>query len=478
MMPPRATPSPDSGDPPEDGPPDAASPPVFPSAAGALPAARRAAWRGALGAVLTFLAGHAWLHGFDLGTGLLGLLALLVGGLVAAPRRGEPVPRFDAQGSRGRHGLAEALLANIPDPVILIDRRSLVIESNAAARALLPSLRPRHPLSFALRDPDVLDGIEIVLRTGEPLKTLYSPRVPTERTFEVQIGAMQGGEAGRAGPNVVLFLRDLTSAQRLETMRVDFVANASHELRTPLASLLGFIETLQGPARDDAKARERFLGIMRVQALRMTRLIDDLLSLSRIELRVHVPPTQGVDVVPLARQIADALGPIAGERGVAITLDAAPGPHRVLGDRDEILRVIENLVENAVKYGGDGGRVAVSLDTLPAEENRPPQVEIAVRDEGPGIAPEHLPRLTERFYRVDAASSRQQGGTGLGLAIVKHILNRHRGRLVIESTPGEGATFRALIPALGDAKNSGDAKKEGGPKKALDQGQATSSRPI
>ncbi|TGD98406.1 ATP-binding protein [Methylobacterium nonmethylotrophicum] len=436
--------------------------PFLPAAAGTLSSARRAAWRGALCAVAVFVAGLAWHHGLDLGTVFLGILALLVGGLAAAPRRGEPVPRSDAPPGRSRHGLAEALLANIPDPVILIDRRALVIEANDAARALLPSLRPRHPLSFSLRDPDVLDGIETVLRTGEPLKTQYSPRVPTERTFEVQIGAMQGGEAGRAGPNVVLFLRDLTSAQRLETMRVDFVANASHELRTPLASLLGFIETLQGPARDDARARERFLGIMRVQALRMTRLIDDLLSLSRIELRAHVAPTEVVDVGPLARQIADALGVLARERGVAITLDAEPGPQRILGDRDEILRVIENLVENAVKYGGDGGRVEIRLARIPAEESRPPQVEIAVRDEGPGIAPEHLPRLTERFYRVDAASSRQQGGTGLGLAIVKHILNRHRGRLVIESTPGEGATFRALIPAHG----------------GTDQGQATSRRPV
>ncbi|MFH6781795.1 MULTISPECIES: ATP-binding protein [Methylobacterium] len=478
-MPPRATQAPDPDDRQQDDrrqdrPVEADPPPFLPSAAGTLSAARRAAWRGALGAVLAFLAGDAWLHGLDPGTGLVGLLALLAGGLAAAPRRGEPVPRSEAQPGRGRHGLAEALLANIPDPVILVDRRALVIETNAAARALLPSLRPRHPLSFALRDPDVLDGIETVLRTGEPLKTVYSPRVPTERTFEVQIGAMQGGEAGRGGPNVVLFLRDLTSAQRLETMRVDFVANASHELRTPLASLLGFIETLQGPARDDAKARERFLGIMRVQALRMTRLIDDLLSLSRIELRAHVAPTHVVDVAPLARQIVDALGVIARERGVAITLDAEPGSLRILGDRDEILRVIENLVENAVKYGGDGGRVDVSLSALPAEEGRPPQVAIAVRDAGPGIAPEHLPRLTERFYRVDAASSRQQGGTGLGLAIVKHILNRHRGRLTIESTPGEGATFRALIPALlpahGDPRQAAETQ-------AVDQGQATSRRP-
>ncbi|WP_407519342.1 ATP-binding protein [Methylobacterium oryzisoli] len=409
------------------------------------PSAHRAAWRGALIAGLLVLAVAAFDRGLDPWLCAGAALAVLLGGWLASPRGPAPRPRSEAA-REARHSLAEALLANIPDPVILIDRRALVIEANAAARALLPALRAKYPLSFALRDPEVLDGIETVLHSGEPLKTVYAPRVPTERTFEVQIGAMQDAAGSDRPPNVVLFLRDLTSAKRLETMRVDFVANASHELRTPLASLLGFIETLQGPARNDPAARERFLAIMREQALRMTRLIDDLLSLSRIELRAHVPPTTPVDVVPLARQIVDALSPLALERGARVTLTAGEGPHRVLGERDEILRLVENLVENAVKYGG--GQVEIAVARRPGAEGRPAQVEVAVRDDGPGIAPEHVPRLTERFYRVDAASSRQQGGTGLGLALVKHILNRHRGRLTIESEPGQGSTFRAAIPAL------------------------------
>ncbi|ACA16152.1 histidine kinase [Methylobacterium sp. 4-46] len=413
-------------------------------------AARRAAWRAALIAALTVAGAAAWERGPDLWLGLGTAAAVLLGGWLASPRAEEPLPRREGA-CEDRPSLAEALLANIPDPVILIDRRALVIEANAAARALLPTLRPKYPLSFALRDPGVLDGIETVLHTGAPLKTLYAPRVPTERTFEVQIGAMKGSADAGGQPNLVLFLRDLTSAKRLETMRVDFVANASHELRTPLASLLGFIETLQGPARNDSLARDRFLAIMREQALRMTRLIDDLLSLSRIELRAHVPPTTVIEVGPLARQIVDSLSPLAEERGVAIALEEGPAPLAVLGERDEILRLVENLVENAVKYGGEGGRVSVRVSALAAEAGRPAQVEIAVADDGPGIAPEHLPRLTERFYRVDPASSRQQGGTGLGLAIVKHILNRHRGRLVVESEPGRGSTFRASIPAAAGA---------------------------
>jgi two-component system phosphate regulon sensor histidine kinase PhoR len=229
-------------------------------------------------------------------------------------------------------------------------------------------------------------------------------------------------------------------------MRVDFVANASHELRTPLASLLGFIETLQGPAKDDPKARERFLEVMRGQARRMTRLIDDLLSLSRIEMRLHLPPASAIDLKTVVVPMIETLKPLAAENGVTIAADLGAGSFRVLGDRDELLRVVENLIENAVKYGDTGERVDVSLSRVDAPDGRGRQVVLEVRDHGPGIAPEHLPRLTERFYRADAAQSRQKGGTGLGLAIVKHIVNRHRGQLAIESELGQGAAFKVVLP--------------------------------
>ncbi|GJD94133.1 ATP-binding protein [Methylobacterium iners] len=407
---------------------------------------RTSAWTGAAIAAATVSLIALERGRLDLPALLGALAALVLGGVLGGlGRRPTAAPAETAD--RERHSIAEALLANIPDPVILVDRRAVVLEANPAARAILPALKLRHPLSFALRSPDVLDGIEEVLRTGAPLKTLYTTRVPTERAFEVQIGAlpMPDGPAG-GQPNVVLFLHDLTSARRLEAMRVDFVANASHELRTPLASLLGFIETLQGPARNDVPARERFLGIMKAQAQRMTRLIDDLLSLSRIELREHVAPTQAVDLGGIARQMVDTQGPLARARGVTITVEAPEPAYPVLGERDELLRVVENLVENAVKYGGDGGTVTVSLARQAAQGVRKRQIALSVSDEGPGIAPEHIPRLTERFYRVDVASSREQGGTGLGLAIVKHIVNRHRGKLVIESAPGAGTTVRALLP--------------------------------
>ncbi|WP_375410184.1 ATP-binding protein [uncultured Methylobacterium sp.] len=411
--------------------------------------ARRSAWTAAAVAVATFGLVQ-WMQGtLDAMVVASAMAALVLGGLAGSLGRTRVVVAPEPNASE-RNSIAEALLANIPDPVILVDRRSVVIELNPAARALLPSLKLRHPLSFALRAPEILDGIEEVLRTGQPLKVLYTTRVPTERAFEVQIGALpmpdgpMGGPVG-GQPNVVLFLRDLTSARRLEAMRVDFVANASHELRTPLASLLGFIETLQGPARNDVPARERFLGIMKMQALRMTRLIDDLLSLSRIELREHVAPTQAIDLGQIVRQMVDIQTPLARDRGVDFAVEAPDGAYPILGDRDEMLRVVENLVENAVKYGG-GGTVTIALGREVPGNPRKPRIILSVRDKGPGIASEHIPRLTERFYRVDVASSRAQGGTGLGLAIVKHIVNRHRGRLVIESVPDEGTIVRALLP--------------------------------
>jgi two-component system phosphate regulon sensor histidine kinase PhoR len=227
-------------------------------------------------------------------------------------------------------------------------------------------------------------------------------------------------------------------------MRADFVANASHELRTPLASLTGFIETLQGPARNDAVAREKFLVIMAQQAARMKRLIDDLLSLSRIEMKAHMRPETVVELGEILNHVADALGPLASENNVDIEVGMIGQQMPTRGDRDELVQVFSNLIENAIKYGSSGGRVEVSAV---ADTQSNATWLVTVRDFGPGIAEEHLPRLTERFYRADIVSSREKQGTGLGLAIVKHILTRHHGRMQIESTVGEGATFAVRLEA-------------------------------
>jgi two-component system phosphate regulon sensor histidine kinase PhoR len=219
-------------------------------------------------------------------------------------------------------------------------------------------------------------------------------------------------------------------------MRSDFVANASHELRTPLASLRGFIETIQGPARGDPKAQQRFLGIMLDQTTRMSRLVDDLLSLSRLELKSHIAPDQKVDLIPLLGHVRDSLLPLAGDLDVEINLHLPAGKAEVLGDRDELVQVFENLIENACKYGQEGKVVDVTLANQPGQA-----VEVSVSDKGPGIPAEHVPRLTERFYRVSVEDSRSKKGTGLGLAIVKHILTRHRARLIVKSEVGKGTDF-------------------------------------
>jgi two-component system phosphate regulon sensor histidine kinase PhoR len=333
------------------------------------------------------------------------------------------------------------LIDAFPEAVIVIGTADRVLAVNAPAQALFPALRPDDLLVRSLRAPDVLDAVKRVRTSRRPERVTWLERVPVERYFEVNVAPLQ---MPHAEPMMILTLRDLTEVRRVERMRVDFVANASHELRTPLASLLGFVETLQGPARDDTEARIRFLAIMREQAQRMTRLVDDLLSLSRIEQNLHLRPQTPVDLSAILRHIADTMTPMARDNDVELLVDV-PARAIVTGDRDELLRVVENLVENAIKYGTSdkpGGKRQVEI-TLAMQEH---QSVLSVRDHGPGIAPEHIPRLTERFYRVDAGQSRAKGGTGLGLAIVKHIVARHRGRLGIESTPGDGATFTVFIP--------------------------------
>jgi two-component system phosphate regulon sensor histidine kinase PhoR len=333
------------------------------------------------------------------------------------------------------------LIQALPEAVLIIAADDRVLLFNTPAHGLFPTLRPGDLLARSLRSPDVLDSLGRVRNMHRAERVTWFERVPVDRVFEVNVAPL--ADAG-VQPILVLTLRDLSETRRIERMRADFVANASHELRTPLASLLGFVETLMGPARDDPKARDRFLIIMREQAQRMSRLVDDLLSLSRIEQNLHLRPQEPVDLAAVLHHIVDTLGPLARENEVALKLDA-PAPVIVSGDRDELMRVAENLVENAVKYGASyPANLDKSVDISVLVQKG--EGLLTVRDHGPGIAPEHLPRLTERFYRVDAGQSRAKGGTGLGLAIVKHIIARHRGRLNIESRLGEGAVFNVELP--------------------------------
>jgi len=370
---------------------------------------------------------------------LIGEASLSVGGEVA-PFGNRSTPAIADR-------TVEAVVSSLPDPTIALTPDSIVVAFNASVQQITPGILRGEPISFALRIPNILEAIRAVAASRQMRRTEFFQRVPTDRWWEATIAPLVlPGEAPNLDRQLILLaLRDLTPLRRVEEMRADFVANASHELRTPLASLSGFIETLQGPARNDVSSRDRFLAIMKEQATRMARLIDDLLSLSRIEQKAHIHPDNTTDLVVIVREVADGLAPLARERDVEIKITERADPLEVAGDRDELIRVFENLIENALKYGAPGKRVDITLSREPASGEARDAI-VSVRDYGPGIAPEHLPRLTERFYRVDIGESRAQGGTGLGLALVKHILNRHRGRLMIESTPGSGANFSVKLP--------------------------------
>jgi two-component system, OmpR family, phosphate regulon sensor histidine kinase PhoR len=375
----------------------------------------------------------------------------------AAPSVDHATPFSDRLGSHPNTELIESLIGGLPGPAIVLDRDGCVIAFNAAAGAVAPTLQRGEPALISLRMPELVDAIRRAAASREPQRVEFFERVPLDRWFEAFVTPVRlANVADRRSDILLMTFNDLTPLRRVEEMRADFIANASHELRTPLAALLGFVETLQGPAKDDPAAREKFLAIMQGQATRMARLIDDLLSLSRIELNAHLRPNTPVDLASIVRQVADGLQTLARDRGVAIKAKLPLEPLIVLGDRDELIRALENLVENALKYGAAGKRVDIAL-TRAQTPAGVPEARVAVRDYGPGIAPEHLPRLTERFYRVDVADSRAKGGTGLGLALVKHVLNRHGGRVNIASTLGAGASFTMHLPLpTGDSAVSGD----------------------
>jgi len=345
---------------------------------------------------------------------------------------------------------SDAVLDSLPDPLLILDADRRVTRANQAAATLFGGSLPGRELIQVLRHPAVLEAVRAVLAAGAGSRQVeFVLPVPVAREFNARVVALRQG-AHR--PLALLTLQDLTAVKRAEEMRADFVANASHELRTPLATLIGFIETLQGPARDDAEARTRFLGIMREQAERMARLIRDLLSLSQIEMNEHTPPQGRVDIREAIGFVSDMLQIQAAAKGMRIDIEAPDRLPPVVGDSDELIQVFQNLLDNAIKYGRRDTPIKVAIK-LPRGSTAPTRgggsaLSIAVADRGDGIAREHLPRLTERFYRVDSARSRALGGTGLGLAIVKHIVNRHRGSLTVDSVEGEGSVFTVFLPLV------------------------------
>jgi two-component system phosphate regulon sensor histidine kinase PhoR len=326
----------------------------------------------------------------------------------------------------------ESILERLPDPLIVLGADRAVRRANAAARTAFGG-----DMAAVLRHPELRAAIDRALADGaRGLAQEADVRVPVPVPREVH---------ATVAP---LVLSDRTRERALERTRADFVANASHELRTPLASLIGFIDTLRGPAADDPPAQARFLDIMGAQAARMNRLIDDLLSLSRIELTEHQPPGDTVDLVDLATRMLASFEIRARDRRVSMDFAVDEGLPHITGDAGQLEQVLQNLLDNALKYGREGGVVRLALRRAAPGGRWPmrPGVLLSVADDGPGIPRRHLPRLTERFYRVDSGRSRAIGGTGLGLAIVKHVLNRHRGQILIESEEGHGATFSVWLP--------------------------------
>lgn len=344
-----------------------------------------------------------------------------------------------------------AILEALPDPLLVLAADRSALRANRAAREMLGSRQGGEPrgttgappdAAALLRHPALAEALERALASGTPAVADLMLPVPVLRDVAVQVIPMDPPLAD--GGRVIVLLSDRTRERAVERMRADFVANASHELRTPLASLIGFIETLRGPAADDPVAQQRFLQIMAEQSDRMRRLIDDLLGLSRIELTEHQAPAGRADVALVARAEADAMAPILAARKARLVLelvDATAEP----ADADQVAQVIRNLLDNAIRHGRERGTIRLAVTRGAAPDGRSGIV-ISVTDDGPGIPRDHIPRLTERFYRVDKGRSRNAGGTGLGLAIVKHIVNRHRGTLGIESEEGSGTTFRIWLP--------------------------------
>ena len=331
---------------------------------------------------------------------------------------------------------------------MLVGPDARILAANAAAREMLgQAIEGRHFLT-AMRQPDLHAAIEATAADGAPRSITYqTAQDGRDSTFRAHVaGVIPGLGMIRGARGVLVSFEDLTEREQAAQMRRDFVANVSHELRTPLTSLMGFIETLQGPARHDAAAIDRFLGIMAREAARMERLVHDLLSLSRVEGEERVRPREPVDLAGVMGTVVTMLRPLARERGCELRF-APDAAYLVPGNADQLQQVFTNLVENAIKYGGPDNRVEITIAPHPDEVTlRGPAIAVSVRDRGPGIDPLHIPRLTERFYRVDTHRSREMGGTGLGLAIVKHIVNRHRGRLRIASAPGQGSTFAVILP--------------------------------
>jgi two-component system, OmpR family, phosphate regulon sensor histidine kinase PhoR len=352
-----------------------------------------------------------------------------------------------------------AVIDALPDAALVMDADLNLLHGNALAQQMLGTLYVGAHITRTNRNPSLIASVQQAYSLNSRVTFQMVQRGPVEKQLEGTACVLSDSEGLDHTPVLLVILQDLSEKAALARMRVEFVANASHELRTPLASLVGFIETLRGPAKDDVAARDRFLGIMAAQAGRMSRLIDDLLILSRVEMQAHVMPTGVVELNLLIDDAANALRHELAEAGVEIIVQPLQDKVTVRGDHDELLQALQNLIQNAIKYGRRHGQIMLGMRQIMNPLTGRGDAHISVTDNGPGIPPEHLPRLTERFFRVNSPANRNKDGTGLGLAIVKHIASRHHGTLDIESEVGVGSKFSLVLPVFG--AETGDRRKSG-----------------
>ena len=340
-----------------------------------------------------------------------------------------------------------AYLSGFLDPVLLVDGNRQLVYLNSAASKVIDANTIGRDLAISFRHPSALEVVDEVLKDKLERIIEITIAAPVSQTFQLQANSVE--LAGGLGQGAMIVLRDVTSLKTADQMRQDFVANVSHELRSPISSLVGMIETLQSSAKDDPSSREKFLQIMGDEAARMARLIDDLLSLSRVEVSEHVPPITSVSIGSILETTIELLQGRASKKNIALELTLPDTLPEIPGDPDELTEVFQNLIDNAIKYGNSKSEINIVIEKIARiPDLNHPGVSISIINQGERIAPEHIPRLTERFYRVDKGRSRTTGGTGLGLAIVKHIVNRHRGKLVIESLQEKTAKFTVFLPHI------------------------------
>ena len=343
------------------------------------------------------------------------------------------------------------IMENLTDPLLFLSKNETILLANKSASEMFGEDVVNKKISEVLFDTEALSAIEKAIDTGLSDTVEFTIPNPRPKSYLLRIHVHQKsgvnlGEDSKNNRTILLTIYDITSIREAERMRVDFVANVSHELRTPLASILGFVETLQGPAKDDQQAMMRFLKIMQDEASRMTRLIEDLLSLSHIERDAHIPPDEEISLNKIIESVVETLNIHLTKRNMTTSFDYHESAENITGDRDQLTQVFQNLIDNAIKYGAENSEIEIEINDYKDEQEEKDFLKITVTNQGAGIAPEHVERLTERFYRVDTARSRSLGGTGLGLAIVKHIIQRHEGKLAFESEVGKYTTATILLP--------------------------------